>query len=201
MSHCPVTACTLKEPGCATALALQPDVTLGASPFGITASETNPLGYSVTFCFECEVIPTGQAPLYFTRDSFIVSQLAVDCSASLVDNGFLNPPAIPFNAFGSTLAITTGFTDLFTHDIQVSHCPVTACTLKEPGCATALSPQPDVTLGASPFGITASETNPLGYSVTFCFECEVIPTGQAPLYFTRDSLVVSQQAVNCSSAL
>ena len=52
-----------------------------------------------------------------------------------------------------------------------------ACNLKELGCEQDLEPHPDVNLEASTYGITASETNPLGYNLTFCFKCEVLPTG------------------------
>ena len=41
------------------------DVTIGPQPFGITASETNVDGYSITFCYECTVTPIGIPSVVF----------------------------------------------------------------------------------------------------------------------------------------
>ena len=41
------------------------------------------------------------------------------------------------------------------------------------GCGTALGAYPDIVLGATPYGITASETNPVGYTLTFCYQCTI----------------------------
>ena len=163
---CPVTTCSLKEPGCGAPLAPQPDVVLGASPFGITASETNAAGYSVMFCYYCEVGVNGQAPFsYFTKDSISITQLPVDCSSSMTSTSFPNPAAIPYNSAGSAVTIATDYTAIFTHTSQVD-CPLVGCSLMvDTDCTTPLPAQTDVTLGASPsFGLTATELNSLGYT-------------------------------------
>ena len=115
----------MKEPGCATALAAQTNVVLGADPFGITAVETNVSGYSLTFCFECST-----ASQTITKDSITVTQNPVDCSGALVDASFANPAAIVFNSAGSSMTVATGFTNIFTHS-HTTDCPVTACILKD----------------------------------------------------------------------
>ena len=71
------------EIGCGTAMAAQTDVVLGASPFGITALETNPWGYSISFCYSCIITPTGLATITFNHDSVTRSALQLDCTNSL----------------------------------------------------------------------------------------------------------------------
>ena len=180
-TECPVTSCTLKDsPGCSatSVVGAQTDVAIGgASPFAITAIETNAAGYSLKFCYECIVTPVGGGtPITFTKDSITVTQNALDCSTALTDAGFANPPAIPYNSVGTGFVVTTGFSDIFTHS-QTTECPVTSCVLKDsPGCSSTsvVEAQTDVTIGdASPFSLTAIETNINGYMLTFCFYCTI----------------------------
>ena len=81
-------------------VAAQSDVAVGgATPFALTAVETNPAGYSLTFCFVCTVSPVGGgATIEFTKDSITVTQnpSSISCSTALIDAGFLNPASIPF---------------------------------------------------------------------------------------------------------
>ena len=51
--------------------------------------------------------------------------------------------------------------------------------------------QTDVILEANTFGISASETLLLGYSLTFCYECEIAPASQPVIKFQKDSITVS----------
>ena len=118
----------------------------------------------------------------------------------MTDNSFANPAAIPFNSAGSSVTVATNFGDIFVHS-STTDCPVTSCTLKEVGCLTALAAQSDVVLGADPYGITAVETNVVGYSLTFCYECVVTPTSGSPITFTKDSITVTQNPLDCSIAL
>ena len=60
----------------------------------------------------------------------------------------------------------------------------------EPGCGAALAAQTNVALGGSPFGVTATELNPVGYLLTFCYQCTITPTGLASIVFNKDSIVV-----------
>ena len=102
----------------------------------------------------------------FTRDNFVIRQYA-DCLTALGSAGFSSPASIPYNAAGGTVPITTSWSDIFTNQYSTD-CPVTSCDLMIPDCSVALS-STDVVIGASPFGISASETNAAGYSVEFCF--------------------------------
>ena len=124
-----------------------------------------------------------------------------DCSDSLTDAGFNSPAPIPYNSAGSTNVAVSGFAAVFTHTKQTD-CPLTTCRLKQQGCSSDLPSQPNVILGSSaPFGITAKETVSLGYSLSFCYECEVTPIGKTPVKFTKDSIVVSQNMLDCSVSL
>ena len=82
---------------------------------------------------------------------------------------------------------------------------MTSCSLKDEGCAAEalIGPQTDVVLEtASPFVLTAAETIAAGHLWTFCYECTVTPVGGLPtIKFTKDSLTVSQTALDCSSSL
>ena len=77
----------MKTEGCASDLPAQTNVVLGASPFEVTATETNTDGYSMSFCYECEITPIGQASIFFKKDSISVRQYA-DCSDSLTKTDY-----------------------------------------------------------------------------------------------------------------
>ena len=61
----------------------------------------------------------------------------------------------------------------------------------------------DVTIGGSiPFILTAIETNVAGYSLTICYECTVSPSiGGALIVFQKDSIIITQNLLDCSTAL
>ena len=86
--------------GCASSLTSQPNVVLGASPtYSLTATETNAQGFTLTFCYECKINPTGQSAIYFSLDPFRIKSDPLDCSTSLVKvAGFGTPPVIAFNS-------------------------------------------------------------------------------------------------------
>ena len=89
-----------------------------------------------------------------------ITALALDCSAALSDAGFADPPAIAYNsASGGPITVVAGYSAIFNH-AQQTDCVLGLCTLMEPGCTTALAAQANVQLGASPFAISAIETNP-----------------------------------------
>ena len=52
--------------------------------------------------------------LTYTKQ-IIIEALALDCSISLVDAGFVNPAPIAYNSAGSSLVIITSYTEIFTH--------------------------------------------------------------------------------------
>ena len=64
--------------------------------FVLFANETNPLGWNLTFCFKCEVSPTGGLPSFtFSRDSITFVALPLDCSKSLLNvTEFENPEVV-----------------------------------------------------------------------------------------------------------
>ena len=94
---------------------------------------------------------------------------ATDCSTALSDALFANPPAFPYNPAGSSVTITSIYTEILAHQNDAS-CPLTSCGLFETSdCSTGLIPT-EISIGVSPaYGITASETVAAGYSETFCF--------------------------------
>ena len=75
--------------------------------------------------------------------------------------------------------------------MQITGCDLDSCALKEPGCASPLASQTNVVLGAAPYPVAAIETNSVGYSLTFCYECSVTPTAGGPSFtFTKDGITV-----------
>ena len=87
---------------CLAALPTQSNIVFGASPFGITASEIIPGGYSTPICYKCTITPIGGlGAIMFTKQITIIA-LPLDCSSSLSDAGFTYP-AIPYNSVGTSV--------------------------------------------------------------------------------------------------
>ena len=78
---------------CGTAL-VQTDLVLGPAPYSVTATTLNPLGYSHSICYSCDIIPKGLPKIIFSKDLITISALALDCSNSLIEKPFKNPPSI-----------------------------------------------------------------------------------------------------------
>ena len=97
---------------CTTALA-QSNIVFGASPFGISATELNPGGYTTPICYKCNITPTGLTPIEFTKEISITAN-PLDCSGSLVDAIFANP-TILYNSAGSSVSIAADYNSIFTH--------------------------------------------------------------------------------------
>ena len=76
---------------CGTPLPAQSDVTLGANPYSIDATELNPAGYSHSICYSCDIKPTGLPMITFTKDSIVIASPGLDCSDALVEKSFPNP--------------------------------------------------------------------------------------------------------------
>ena len=150
---------------------------LGADPYSITATELNSAGYSHSICYSCDIQPAGALPMItFDKDMIIIIADALDCSNSLTDVSFANPASIPYNSAGSSITVINGYTDIFSHVAQTD-CVLDSCRLTTGGaCGTALA-QTDLVLGPTPFSMTATELNSLGYSHSICYSCDVIPTG------------------------
>ena len=88
---------------------------LDSTSYSITAKENISKGYSITFCYVCEINALGYPPMFFTKDMIIVTQNALDCSTALTDAGFKNPPSIPFKDSGPLIPIIEGYTSIFDH--------------------------------------------------------------------------------------
>ena len=98
---------------CTTAL-VQTDIALGTfSPFGLTATELNPAGYTTPICYKCTITPTGLPAIEFTKQ-ITITATALDCSDSLADAGFVGA-TIPYNSGGSSASIPGDYTNIFTH--------------------------------------------------------------------------------------
>ena len=117
--------------------------------------------------------------LYFD-DVITVVGNALSCGSPTmtITPGFSLPGAFDYNAAGSFKQITNIWSDILTLN-KPDDCPLTSCYLLESGCATgAYLVHPDVSISSAlPHDIKASETNPAGYSITFCFRCELRPWG------------------------
>ena len=138
-TDCPLNSCTLKVPGCGSALTAQSNVVLGSAPFSISAIETNPNGYTVNFCFECEINPAGQSSIFFTKDAITITADQLDCSTSLSPVGwYTNPPAVSYNSAGSQVMLAPSYESFFTHTIK-SDCVLSTCYFLEQGCGTPLA--------------------------------------------------------------
>ena len=117
------------------------------------------------------------------------------------DAGFANP-TISYNSAGSAVTVAANYFSIFTH-AQQTDCPLTQCSMNlDSDCATPLGAQTDVTLTASPdFGLSASETNPLGYSLVFCFRCGILQ-GLSEIFFDKVLSVTGNQVdINLGTAV
>ena len=138
------------------------------APYKITADIRDVAGFSFQICYKCWA-----GGFVFTKEPILVKQnIEGDCSAAIYDAGFVNPNEISYNPAGSSISITASYLTIFTH-VSKAACPLSGCLLKELGCAAPLPAQLDVVLEPNPYGITAVETNVAGYSLTFCFECQI----------------------------
>ena len=67
-------------------------------------------------------------------------QTPIDCSTSLVDASFPNPPSIPYDSGGSPVTITADFNVIFSgYDNTNTDCVLNSCSLRKPGCTTLLA--------------------------------------------------------------
>ena len=197
------------DDGCVAQL-VSTDLTIDtAFPYAITASETNPAGYSLTICFLCKYKPYGTNTIWsYKVHGITVTQdpdpnyTPIDCSAALTSTSFANPANIPYNSAGSAVTIAADYTSIFTYSGSVD-CPLIGCTLMlDTDCTTPLPPQTDVTITASPnFGLTATELNSLGYTVAFCYRCEITPTGLTSIFFDYTVITVIGDPLDCSTSL
>ena len=85
-----------------------------ASPFSISAAKDFPAGYSVPFCYKCQITPTGLAPIEITKFTITVTANPLECSGSLIDASFLNPPVINYDSTTTTTKVVSGYTEIFT---------------------------------------------------------------------------------------
>ena len=151
-----MTQCSLKAQSCVSELASQSNGILGSSnPFEVTAKKTISLGYSLTFCYECEVTPTGQEqePIKFTKDQIVISQDKLDCSASMSSKVF-SSAVFGFNENAPPKELFASYETIFIHNNQ-EDCPLTTCKLKAEGCGSDFPTPSNIVLESSPFRVTA----------------------------------------------
>ena len=73
-----------------------------------------------------------------TKDNIQITADPYFCAGALTDTGFTPPAAIAYNSVGSSVTITNSYTEIFLHT-KTTDCPVSTCSLKEPGCLSPLS--------------------------------------------------------------
>ena len=61
----------------------------------MNATSINPKGYSIEFCIDCEIKPTGLPEINFKIDELKIEANPLDCSKSLkLNKNFKNPDDI-----------------------------------------------------------------------------------------------------------
>ena len=100
---------------CATPLPPQTDIAVAStSPWGLIATELNPLGFVLPICYRISIQPTGQTIIVYDKE-LTVTALPLDCSASIADASFA-PTTIAYNSGGSAaLVVASGYSKVFTH--------------------------------------------------------------------------------------
>ena len=179
--ECPVFGCAFKSAtDCNLAFTAQTDVTITASPaFGLAASEIKPLGYTRAFCYRCSVAAAGGPIFNFDYSTITVSAPALVCSGTLSLNpSYGLPPAIPYNAAGSTgKVVHSGYTVVMDH-ANPTDCLIQGCVLLDNTAGTCSPDLSTVTSdvyvdSAYPFGIYQTEKNILGYEWPVCYKCSI----------------------------
>ena len=99
---------------CGTSFSGQTDIVLGAS-FEIAANELNPAGYYFNLCYSCDIQDTATTTMSTFSKQIIIEAFALDCSASLVDAGFVSPSPIAYNSGGTVITLVADYTSIFTH--------------------------------------------------------------------------------------
>ena len=76
------------------------------------------------FCFSCVIKPTGLPEITFDNDEIKISASKLDCSKSLIDANFQNPPPFDYNSNVVTQTIAESYEIIFLHQ-QKQDCKVT----------------------------------------------------------------------------
>ena len=64
------------------------------------------------------ISPSGQGTITFTKDLITLTALPLDCTSSLVVNpSFVNPPGIPFDSAGTSVAAVPSYASIFLHTL------------------------------------------------------------------------------------
>ena len=96
-------------------------------------------------------------------DSITITGIPYDCTSSLVDASFSNPPPITFNSAGSPVDVVNSYYEIFTVALTVD-CILDSCKIMELGCLSPSTQTDATSAGTSPYSISAITTNSLGYS-------------------------------------
>ena len=107
--------------------------------FDIEAISTNPEGYDLSFCLQCDIKPIGLPIITFNTNSFQILATALDCSNSLVKKQFLNPPPIAYLTGGTPISIIKTYEDMLIHTQKVD-CVLNLdkCLLMDRDCKSEL---------------------------------------------------------------
>ena len=86
-------------------------------PVSAKSDVSGSAGYTEDFCYSCEVtLPGGLGSIFIDKDDLHVIQNPLDCSSSLVDAGFADPPQFQFSGVqGSIETLATDYKTIFTH--------------------------------------------------------------------------------------
>ena len=171
-----------------------------SSPFSLTAKANVPNGYSLDLCFQCKVTPTNLPPIDVVQDSIKIEAAPLDCSNSLTDKSFQNPLLIDYDSTQQTVVVASDYSKIFAHS-QQQDCPLSNCILKTKDCSADLT-STHLTVGLSPFQLSAKTNISPGYVVEFCYSCEVLPTGQTTtISFQKPDITVTANPLDCTGSL
>ena len=105
-----------------------------------------------------------------------------------VNSAFTSDKTIGLTYGGTGFFVASSYEVVFIHKDKTI-CPITSVELKNEGCTDALSGD-NISIGSSPFAITAKNNIASGYTKKFCAKATVTPadTSKSPVVVTKDSI-------------
>lgn len=171
--YCAVT-CSLYESDCTTPFKNPLHVSLDSSN-NVIGERNIPAGYSYDICYKCIDAAGNEAKNTYTWN---VEQTPETACLGTVPVPTQNTLTYSAGSAGVTVVPVDGFVDwkTFFGITNSPSCDFTSCTLSDSGdCGGTLSPvkYADISMSSSviPWSITASVTNPAGYSHSVCVRC------------------------------
>ena len=141
------------------------------SKYSITASADVYLGYTIPFCYSCDIKPTGLPIITFKKDNLEVKALAGKaCSSALYQRNFNSIAPVKYKSkesSGSFFTFGQDYQFFFIHSYQ-KECKLKSCSLMQnKRCDQELKQSSPVIIKLDPaekkYKLMASETVTQGY--------------------------------------